>query len=295
MDPLLSSACGGDVIRSRLEAAAAENSAEDEDDDLKDGQKVQDFLQRLAALRQRNPAFKKAVDNVRADIRLETNPHGNLSTDLVASIDDDCRTGKPVERAIEDHWSTNSPRLHRRCLPPSRVRRVMARSDFVSYHVLRGSADQSETELWTQLLSPGEHKFDGSDFSGRTGPAGRPCWWSFEEAERPISTEGRLYVAELALGESQRRRAERDRAVVEVVLDADRASDRYNKPTSLEGFGPDTPFRPELSGMEYGRTAPADPQLHGWPEVVSSSAEYLEIFEEDTDVEVRVLSYPAQS
>ena len=167
----------------------------------------------------------------------------------------------------------------------------MAQSDFVRYHVLRGAADQSEMGYWVRRLQPGSHRLDGSDLRGWTGRVGGPCWWNLEESERPPPSGGRAYVAELALGESQRDQAEVDGAVVEVTIDRDAVSDQYFKPTALEGFAPDTPFRPELKGAEYGRTVPEDRQLRGWPEAVSESAEYVDILDEDDEIGVRVLTY----
>lgn len=248
------------------------------------------LLKELDDLKQ-DPRYTQAVENVRDDLHSAQNPHGNLGRNLVSALEAACQAGTEVEDAIKEHLSTERPDLHRECQASTQVRRVMSRSDFVDYHVLRGATDQSERDPWIQLLTPGEYLFDGGDLNGSTGRPDGLAWWAVEESGRPAPNDGRRYVAELALGEGQRLKAQSDGAVVEVTLDADLASDRYFKPTALEGFGPNTPFRPELGGAAHGRTAPDDPRLQGWPEAVSESGSYVHILDEDDEIGVRVLTY----
>ncbi len=77
---------------------------------------------------------------------------------------------------------------------------------------------------------------------------------------------------------------------MEVTLESDSVDPLY-KPTSLEGFRPDTLFRPELTGRDYGRTVPADVALGGRPELVSESHAYEDILEPGSIVEVLVLQF----
>lgn len=249
------------------------------------------LLQALKSLARSRSDMAQAVANVRADIRSAEHPHGNLTPALVAGLEEACEKEQTIHDAIADHRSSAKPELHRKCTPTDRVSRAMSRPDFISYHVLDGSADLSEQAPWLAQLTVGAHRFEGGDFRGRTGREDHPCWWRLEEAGRIQSEDGRAHATELALSEDVCRRAARDGTLVEVTLVSEIAADAYFKPTALEGFGPNTLFRPELTGSSYGRTAPVDPAAFGWPEVVSQSAAYAEIASDDTEITVCILPY----
>ncbi len=250
------------------------------------------LLQEFDRLRRQEPELRQAVENIRDDIRSSQNPNGNLEPLLVEALESGCRAGRPLRQVIGEHLCTERPELHRTCAPPSPVRRVMARSDFVSYHILRKRASsQTRRRLYRQRLDTGDHSLKADELHGRTGRERRPCWWTFEEPDRSLPNDGRTCVAELALGDSTRRRIRREGALVDLILARDLASDRYFKPTSLEGFGPNTPFRPERAGTSFGMTVPQDPKFLGRPETVSASAPYSEILAVDDEVTIRVLAY----
>ncbi|NJL27674.1 MAG: hypothetical protein HC897_07125 [Thermoanaerobaculia bacterium] len=254
------------------------------------------LLQELESLRQGRTDLGQAIANVRADIQSPENPHGNLTPPLVLALEQACSMRQTAQEAIADHRSDARPALHRQCAPTERVSRAMARSDFISYHVLGRlpSALANESYWATHLAAVGTQQLEGPHFRGRTGCEGQPCWWRLEETGRRPPEDGRAHATALALSEDTHRRAEKDGALVEVTLASDLAADVFFKPTSLEGFGANTLFRPELTGSSHGRTVPTDPALTGWPEAVSRSAAYEEILGEDTEVTVRVLPYRPQ-
>ncbi len=256
---------------------------------------MQNLSQALETLRQQQPSFSQASDNVVADVRSEENPHGNLSPNLVDAMDRCCGDGQEVEGVAREHRFLDQPLLHRRAPTPASVKRVMAKRFFITYQVLEGvgAADEAEIDAWMDELAVGSHRIPEEDLAGRTGAPGEPCWWTFEEADHPTPGDGRVYVAELALGWVQCRQAERDGGVAEVALDGEAVEDFF-KPTSLEGFGPDTPFRPELTGADHGRTVPPFPELRGRPELVGTSHAYEEILEPGTEVEVAVLPFDSR-
>ncbi|NJL27869.1 MAG: hypothetical protein HC897_08200 [Thermoanaerobaculia bacterium] len=247
----------------------------------------------LEALRASKPEFRQAVENVFEDVASPENPHGNLGAGLVAALDHHASAFTDAQRTIEEHGCIEKPSLHRRVSPPGQVLRVMAPRHFVVYHVLEssGSADESEVGAWLLALTPGHHYLAKDDLAGRTGAPGRPCWWTFEEADHPAPSTGETYVHELGLGEIQCRQAEQDGAVVEVTLLSERVGGGFFKPTALEGFGSMTRFRPELSGSAWGRTVPDRPELRGRPELVSSGAAYREVLADADEIAVRVLSF----
>jgi hypothetical protein len=253
---------------------------------------VDQLLKELTRVEDADPVYSQAVTNVRADIRSVASPHGNLRGELVASLDARCGAGASLHDVVPEHRAIARPDLHSVATPPTLVRRAMARSDFVVYHILAGgAADLSERDVWIEHLTPGDHTLTGADLAGRTGASGRPCWWTFDEPERALPTRGGSYAQELALAAGTFAKILADGALVELSVPSAAAAPAYFKPTSLEGFAPDTPFRPELSGAPHGRTAPADPQLTGWPEIVSASVAYSDILEEDAEVTLRVLEY----
>lgn len=256
---------------------------------------MEHLLRALAALERDDPAYAQAIANVRADIRSDASPHGNLGPHAVTALDAACELGRGATEAISEHQAIVRPDLHQPAMPPIRVRRALARSDFVVYQVIGQDDDSAEKmqdrHVWEAALTNGVHRFGVTTLRGWTGRREGSCWWSFDEAGRPTPDEAHAYVAELALSARTASNIADEHVVVEVSLPAAVASARYFKPSALEGFGPDTRFRPELSGAAYGRTVPDDGSLRGWPEVVSASAAYSDILGENDEVEVRVLPY----
>ncbi len=254
---------------------------------------MENLVQALEALRRQQAAFSQAVENVLLDVRSEESVHGNLSPNLVASLDQGCTGSDTVEPVVRAHRFLETPLLHRRApAPAAGVQRLMAKRFFVTYQVLEGTgaADESEIDAWMDQLGPGSHRLPEDALLGRTGTAGEPCWWTFQEDGHPVPGDGETYARELALGNHQCRQAVVDGAVVEVRVES-RAVEPLFKPTSLEGFGPETPFRPELTGADHGRTAPNDAGLRGRPELVGSSHGYGEVLEPGSELEVKVLTY----
>lgn len=247
----------------------------------------------LEALRASEPEFHQAVENVFDDVASPGNPHGNLGSNLVAALESRARSGGDARQTVREHECLEKPSLHRRVSPPREVRRAMAPRHFVVYHVLEGSgsADESEVEAWLRVLTPGNHRLAKDDLGGRTSAPGRPCWWSGAEPDHPSPATGETYVHELALGEIQCQQAEQDGAVVEVTLLSEWVGEHFFKPTALEGFGPRTRFRPELTGSPWGRTVPTRPELRGRPELVSPGAAYREILKEGDEIAIAVLSF----
>ncbi len=254
---------------------------------------MRNLTQSLETLRRQRTAFSEAVENVLRDVRSENNEYGNLPPNLVASLDQGCGENEDVEQVVRSHRCLEMPLLHCRApAPTGGVQRVMAKRFFVTYQVLEGAgaADESEIDPWLDRLSPGSHRLAEDEMQGRTGRRGEPCWWTFKEQARPTPDDGSTYARELALGAAQCRQAGEDGALVEISFEG-RSVEPLFKPTSLEGFGPDTLFRPELTGADHGRTAPVDVDDRGWPELVGASHRYEEILEPEAELEVLVLPY----
>lgn len=255
------------------------------------------LLDSLEALSQSDDSFRQAVENVLADVRSAENPHGNLAENLIASLDACCDGSKPVEQIVEDHQCLRQPLLHRQAASRPTLRRAMALTWFITRHMLPpepGEADvayHSEVDAWKRRLQTEQQstRQTGTLF-GRTGEAGQPCWWTFDEPGRAEEWDGWRYAHELALGPRAHFQARLDEALVEVSMDG-RCPEPLFKPTALEGFGPSTLFRPELSGADHGRTVPVEPGWLGRPEVVSASQAYHDVVATTREIEVRVLPY----
>ncbi len=254
------------------------------------------FRSRLEELRNEDPRFDQAVDNALRDVQSAENPHGNLTPPLVVALDGRCHDDVPLEPVIGEHCCNRRPELHRRSEPtPDPVRRVMPRSDFIQYHLLGpGAANEESLDHYRRQFAPGRHQESTVDWGGSSGLPDRPSWWTFEEEGRAAPADGKTLLLELALGERARDLAERDGAVVDLGISPGELEVEFFKPTSLEGFGPETLFRPELSEAPYGRTEPVDEELEGRPEIVSRSFRYDDLREE-LPVEVRVLNFKPRS
>ena len=228
-----------------------------------------------------------------ADVCSADNPHGNLKENLVRELDDCCGGSRPVTELVQEHSCLKRPLLHRAASPPGpMLRRALPLSEFVVYHLV-GTGAALEASI-DDFLAECPIGFSAQKpcnvFKGATGPAGRPSWWTFDESDADPETDDWAYARQLALGETTRERADEDGALVEVAVES-HALDRVYKPTSLEGFGRNTPFRPELTGADHGRTVPADPAHAGRPEVVSASQTYSRLAINIDEVAVRVLPY----
>ncbi len=252
------------------------------------------FLKLLDALERDDPSYAQAVQNVRDDVASETNQHGNLSPQTVEKIESDCASKGDARGAIERHTFLQQPDLHRQCdsVPaPGTIRRAMAPTTFVAYHLFEGTAaDQALVEDVAKNLARGTRTHTAAELGGSTGPNGRPCWWTFDEPDHTRPAEGEAYMHELALGLTAIRQAQLDEAVVEVELPVESLAVPLVKPTSLEGFGADTNFRPELTGADHGRTWPTRVGLCAWPEVVSKSVSYGDL-DEELDIKIDVFGF----
>jgi hypothetical protein len=252
---------------------------------------MQKLLDSLEALRQSDDSFRQAVENILVDMRSEANPYGNLAPDLVVSLDECSNGSKPVEDVIQEHQFLKKPEMHRSSEVKPMLRRAMAWRWFITYQVLSGSAtDESEIDAWRPRLEVGSRcQLFIRTLLGRTGKEGQPCWWTFDLPGCAVEEDGWCYALQLALGPSDLEQAQLDEKLVEVSIAGESVGELY-KPTALEGFGPNTLFRPHLTDVDYGLTAPR-PGQEGRPEVVSASQAYHEVAGTTREIEVRVLPY----
>ncbi len=257
---------------------------------------MEKLRRRLENLRRDDPRYAQAIENVLRDVRSEDNPHGNLTPPLVDALDGSCGTDTVAEEVIAEHCCNRRPELHRRAEPtPDPLRRAMPRSDFIQHHLLGpGAANEEELDHYHRQFPAGRHRRSTVDWSGSSGRPERPCWWTCEEDGQTADDDGETLLQGLALGERALDLAARDGAVVDLGLPSADLEAPIFKPTSLEGFGPETLFRPDLSDSPYGRTCPTAEHLEGRPEMVSRGFRYDDLREELT-AEIRVLGFRRRS
>ena len=254
---------------------------------------MKNLLASLEDLRRLDPTYHQAVENVLGDVCSTGNPHGNLKDDLVRELDDCCcAPPRPVTELVREHCCIKKPALHREASPGPILRRALPLSQFVGYHLVgTGAALEADVDDFLSVCPIGSaSRLLCENLKGSTGAPTRPSWWTFDEPGRDLETDGWAYARQLALGEVTLEAAEEDGALVELEMET-HALGRVFKPTSLEGFGPNTPFRPELTGADHGRTVPEDPAHIGRPEVVSASQTYSRLAVHIDEVAVRVLPY----
>ncbi len=101
-----------------------------------------------------------------------------------------------------------------------------------------------------------------------------PCWWTWHIAGLTAPADGATYLAELAVGDGERGRADTDGCVVEVWVPPAELGEPLYKPSALDAFEPDSGFAPDLSDAAHGWTRPLATGLQPRPELVSRAVAY---------------------
>lgn len=249
------------------------------------------FIRQLSYLAGEQPDdFGDAVDNVLRDFRSDDNRYGNITKAAQQSIARGCAASSDtdvahLERMIDSHLSFKAASgCEPRKKPMEPLRTVVPCVVFVDHH-LAGPKDPQTGSLETirnirHLTSAQREDVPIGMFCGRTYREGHSTWWSFGPANFDC---GRDCVAALALPDETVHLSENCGGIVEVAIPAEAMAEPLYKPTSLDGFGPQTKFKPNLTDDPWGLTAPEPLGPHGSQgpqarrELVSNSFRYTEI------------------
>ncbi len=263
------------------------------------------FLDKLDALADRKPNMKRAAENIKSDLESDLHLYG-ISQKLQTSLDESIENGDEIRDTVESHRSIKRPELHVEAeIQPNQIRRVMSLHSFSRYHMapadssfeLSGAANELLEDVVIRYfpeLREGradkiEETIDSEELAGTTGPPRKPTWWTWLEENDSHPADGETYMLELALSENERRFAQTSGIVVEVTFekrDLENVSKimgangiPFFRPTGLDSFSEDTPFRPNLKPEPFGRTCPTPPATKERPEAVSESVAYENLSE----------------
>jgi hypothetical protein len=255
-------------------------------------------FKQLNGLAEMEPSMTKAVENIKKDCRSADQPNGNIPVAISKAMSGICskypenQTGH-LEETVKNHQSINKPKFYTPVSPPQDepLRRAISLSSFIAFHILeshrgktligKSSAKHSSFPyLKKALLDEFEDNRVELEFDrlqGTTGKQGEATWWTFYEKGGDMPKIGEKYMQELALGEDEMKKAEKDKIVVELAINAETLGKELFKPTALDSFIPETKFEPELTGRPYGYTAPEESGLQSRPELVSASVRYSDM------------------
>ena len=120
-------------------------------------------------------------------------------------------------------------------------------------------------QLRRSLRQPASHQpsteeaLEAQDLPGTSGHP-RATWWTFSPSDQdPWSGTGEDYMRALALSPDRLDQAREDGYVAVLTVRHSSLDTHLYKPSSLNGYGPDSQFRPDLSQAEHGYTAPLPP------------------------------------
>jgi len=248
-------------------------------------------LKRLRAFAINEPAYRQAVENVFQDIRSAGNPNGNIEPKRAEILADMCHSDPslPLPDAIAKCQTIERPDLAEPIQrPDAPLRRVMSLTCFITYHLLHtpgrradinSDAEELKESLKMDIVARNKpEEYDIENFLGGTGKRNTPTWWTFrEDDDRPTKGDCEQYLRELALHEMTIKEAMNDSMAIEVIVPGEIIPEPLYKPCALDSFQEETRFRPDLSNAPFGRTAPVDPGLVGYPELISKSFPYQEM------------------
>jgi len=127
---------------------------------------------------------------------------------------------------------------------------------------------------------------------GSTGRSNVPVWWTWSEKE--YTKNGNMYMAELAMPDSEILHSLKEDAVVELEIPRKEHPNKFYRPTGLDSFYPETRFCPNISPDEkFGRTCPMDPAdpNDGHPEAVSKSISYSDDLPDGDYLRIKFFKY----
>jgi|GEM_PF-5542690 len=243
------------------------------------------FLKQLGALNvsidNTYNAYKRTLDNITSDRHHpDHNPHGNIGQATQAAIEGMCAGKPPTATAhlvgvVEAHYSYQ-PRAERPgCTTRDGkvIRTVVPKDIFVAHHLMSALEDLFHSDALTSTGGNGETTVPAAALGGRTQREKAPTWWTFGGPEPRC---GRAYVEDLALPRTTINKAESAGAVVEIALPATALSVPLHKPSSIDGYGAWSRFKPDLTACSHGMSDP-DPGFRPRAELVSESLAYQEI------------------
>lgn len=271
------------------------------------------FFKVLGHLCSVDPSFQQACDNITSDCRCETtNPHG-LCTQLIDALDRaaaevslepaaEPKLIETVETLVAEHTCIHQPQHHTAHTPTAtKLKRAVPIQDFLFYHrhaaptkqhrAFRNAFTQSHRGTQKPYSS---HKLKGAVAKlilyGTRITAQSPAWWTWLEPGQAPTTCAATFAAELALSEEVRERIKEDGGLAEIEIATDAIikalepshHGTFFRPTGLEGFGKETPFRPHKEAITHGRTAPLPDHTNSWPEVVSKPFQYKQLAKDVT-------------
>jgi hypothetical protein len=245
-----------------------------------------------------NGSYRIAIENIGLDMHGDSNQYGNITSVAQKSLDDCCGSShvgscNDVEKLVRDHQShQKASGATARNKPEDDLRRVVPFHTFVDHHYKGG------VKALANLVRVGAVNTTTIPIEAMRGGTGRdtaPSWWTFG---LPHPRNGQQYAAELALTieHSHPNDAPADAAMIKGVVEVRIRSSEFPKdvfkPSALDGFCPDSKFKPDLSPSTHGWTKPdmAKDGLARRPELVSQSFSYSEI-KRNIDLDITYLSY----
>lgn len=226
---------------------------------------------------------KKAIENLRNDSNHKKG--GNIPKPIIESMEKCCQNGEELVGIVKKHGILAKREFYTpisigKCkLSDGKLRRLLPLRDFVIYHSGDGSytARSQVEKMIAQIKQDKTEKWD--NLVGWTGQKERVSWWTFNLHGMATASTGKDYVEELAIAwtESAEKVFNKDKMVVEVIIEASQFGVLLYKPTALEGFEENTLFQPAKKCSPYGMTCPVDPKKTGRPELVSESICYADM------------------
>ena len=267
----------------------------------------------LGNIAQTNLEYRQAALNCQMDLCSENNPHGNIPAEVTTKLEQqlDEAAGSPDGTqwqqwakqhnclGIPEHYQSVEPdcqrlvkvmsyrHLKRRANKAESVSRPQA---LPSYSVQRQQA--AELPAYKPMADEEyrEQKFKGKELEGSSGNPADASWWGFATAEQNLEYHcANDYMQAVALSPRQIDQARLDGFALLVSIDrADQQQNLY-KPSALNAFVADTLFRPDISGKNYGLSAPLSKAYPPVAEVVSATIEWRQLG--DNVVQIRAYHF----
>ena len=260
-----------------------------------------------------NSPYQRAARNCQRDLRSESNPHGNIPTEVTTELEQ--QLDEAISAPDSNQWQQWAKQhnclglaKHYWAVAPYCQRLVKV----MSYQYLKRRASKPESANRPQALpsysaqrqqsvelsayKPAadenyrEQECRGIKLEGSSGNPADASWWSFATAEQKLDYQyANDYMQALALSPRQIDQARLDGfALLLSIGRADLQQSLY-KPSALNAFIADTLFCPDLSARNYGLTAPTNKAYPPVAEVVSATIEWRELG--DNVVQIRAYHF----
>lgn len=222
--------------------------------------------------------YAAAVQNVYRDWRTDANPHGNICPNCQRSLDECCAAAPSskddVIRIVDEHRSFETAAC-RTFIDKKEwaIARVIPAPTFLTWHIKEaGKAGGGNLDTLKNLKGmTAPSGVPKAVLRGTTGQPNSVNWWTLPDVVPPAAT-GEDYAEELALFPDVVE-AGRRHGFVEVRLVATDVPEQFYKPSALDGFCRDTPFRPDVTDCWHGWTDASDKDRRR-PEIVCRAFGY---------------------